>query len=83
MANDGGPAFPRASSTPYSDVAQDGMTLRDWFAGQALSGIMVCLGVESKLLTMQAKSPDEPIEGVLARWAYEIADATLREREKG
>lgn len=35
--NDGGPAFP---TTPRStlDIPQDGMTLRDWFAGQALAG---------------------------------------------
>ena len=30
MAADGGPAFPRAGSTA-------GMSLRDWFAGQALA----------------------------------------------
>lgn len=40
--NDGGPAFPR----PVSHIAgvgielpQQGMTLRDYFAGQALAGI--------------------------------------------
>ena len=34
---DGGPAFPMAS-----DVSghQPGMTLRDWFAGQALAGLL-------------------------------------------
>lgn len=39
--NDGGPAFP----TEYDYGLQgrqtvDGMTLRDWFAGQALAGII-------------------------------------------
>ena len=33
---DGGPAFPRENS----DWGVPGMTLRDWFAGQALSGIL-------------------------------------------
>lgn len=32
---DGGPAFPMASVPP-----QQGMTLRDWFAGQALAGLL-------------------------------------------
>ena len=31
--NDGGPAFPR-----HAYDGHDGMTLRDWFAGQALAG---------------------------------------------
>jgi hypothetical protein len=32
---DGGPAFPRPPACPSSAT---GMTLRDWFAGQALAG---------------------------------------------
>ena len=35
--NDGGPAFPRAGSDYVK--AQEGMTLRDWFAGQVLQGL--------------------------------------------
>ena len=34
---DGGPAFPCADFK--MDVLQTGMTLRDWFAGQALAGL--------------------------------------------
>jgi len=34
--NTGGAAFPRAWSGGYAE--QDGMTLRDYFAGQALKG---------------------------------------------
>lgn len=35
---DGGQAFPRAG---YSgSIPTEGMTLRDWFAGQALAGMM-------------------------------------------
>jgi len=47
--NDGGPAF---SSWPYKPWKHEpsinemnyysGMTLRDWFAGQALSGLLAC-----------------------------------------
>jgi hypothetical protein len=43
--NDGGPAFPfeftegsPADVTPPERLTHTGMTLRDWFAGQALAG---------------------------------------------
>ena len=41
--NDGGPAFPRAMVTSgHDELTQDkgntGMTLRDYYAGQALAG---------------------------------------------
>lgn len=35
--NDGGPAFPRSKKDA---VGNDGMSLREYYAGQALSGIM-------------------------------------------
>lgn len=37
--DDGGPAFPNDSVTGTLKTA-DGMSLRDWFAGQALAGEM-------------------------------------------
>lgn len=43
------------------------MTLRDYFAGQAISGIM---------------TDDDWDENIVARSAYAIADAMLAEREK-
>lgn len=61
MADDGGPAFPRASKC-------DGMSLRDYFAAQALSAIIGFYG------------PQDP-QKVSAR-AYENADAMLAERNK-
>ena len=60
---DGGPAFPTAEL--------DGMTLRDWFAGQALAGILAC-PVVVKLGREES----------VTRVAYKIADAVLAEREK-
>ena len=71
--DDGGPAFPFG---PFGDPERDagqagpGMTLRDWFAGQALEGVLAFTGV--------------PIgEKVTAADAYAIADAMLAERQKG
>jgi len=71
--NNGGPAFPRAGSE-IAYGQQDGMTLRDWFAGQALKGLMV-------------RSWDVDGRGdaaVITQWgisAYAVADAMLSARD--
>jgi hypothetical protein len=65
--NDGGPAF------PSDRVGQVGMSLRDWFAGQALAGIMA----NAKLVTVLAKSKQDP-----ASCAYEMAEFMMAERDK-
>lgn len=68
MKNDGGPAFPYRHRTGDM-VATRGMTLRDWFAGQALSG--------------QLANPTFTSDTIaLAQWAYKYADALLAERMK-
>lgn len=57
---------------------QQGMTLRDWFAGMALQGILANNLIDP--------SPDrnctqDPLEcDVAAEWAYEMADAMLKAR---
>jgi hypothetical protein len=61
--NDGGPAFPK-----HGYVGRDGMTLRDWFAGQALVGLIADPSRDG--------STDDR-----ARYAYAYADAMLRARE--
>jgi hypothetical protein len=61
--DDGGPAFPR-----HGYNSNDGMTLRDWFAGQALAGL-------ASYVTKGATFDD------IAKDAYAIADAMLRARE--
>lgn len=38
--NDGGPAFPNVPSDPGYTLWDQGMSLRDWFAGQALNGLL-------------------------------------------
>lgn len=64
--NDGGPAFP--SSGPADAVVCWGMSLRDYFAGQALIGLISC--------------PDITLghAGDYASRAYEYADAMLKAR---
>lgn len=61
---DGGPAFPAETV-----LHNKGMTLRDWFAGQALSGLSAQFGAEL--------SPS-----AFASFTYQIADAMLAARSK-
>lgn len=72
----GGPAFPRTgvgnAGHSYDVPPQDGMSLRDYFAGQALAGIIACPGAE----------PDDASREGCASLAYGFADAMLAEREK-
>ena len=58
-------AFPVLGDTGTGLQCQDaGMTLRDWFAGQALAGFAAAPSALSKWH-----------DGTVARCAYEIADA--------
>lgn len=79
---DGGPAFPRAGflseiKTPeqviaqYENKPQQGMTLRDYFAGQALAGIVMNY-------TTQKFGASE---FTVAAAAYQYADAMLAAME--
>lgn len=68
--DDGGPAFP-VPGTEYNE-RYPGMSLRDWFAGQALNGITEA--VASARIHCPAQTPDEEHIG---RWAVELADATI------
>ena len=56
------PAFP---ITAGQQVYANGLTMRDWFAGQALTG-----------MDLDAATPSQH-----AAWAYQIANAMMRERE--
>jgi hypothetical protein len=68
--NTGGPAFPSHGS--MGEVAQEGMTLRDYFAAKAMQGI--CAGV------FPIVKEEDPLPTV-ARAAYAQADAMLKARE--
>ncbi|MDI3492000.1 MAG: hypothetical protein PWP11_3277 [Thauera sp.] len=61
------PAFPMVLPETW-DSFQDGMTLRDWFAGQALAGMMADLSRDAY-----------PYE--IAKIAYDTAEAMLAERK--
>jgi len=67
--NTGGPAYP----VPM-DNWDHGMTLRDYFAGQAVGEVIAHFA--DKHLSLY-----EPAPGAFARKAYEIADAMIAARE--
>lgn len=67
--NDGGPELSPATWVVTSD---NGMALRDWFAGLAMQGM---------LSTMVAS--ENPVDQTVAAWSYDLADALLVQREKG
>jgi hypothetical protein len=79
--HNGGPAFPRQAVPNTARVAseagerywgaQPGMTLRDWFAGQAITAQDLQIAIEA------------PAAAIIARSAYVVADAMLAERAKG
>ena len=72
--HDGGPAFPTvAGQTVYSN----GMSLRDWFAGQALAGIM---GPNYDWFTGGTETGSRAHEA--AHFAYSLADAMLAARSE-
>lgn len=64
---DGGPAFPLA----------EGMSLRDWFAGQAIGLFSLNDDEVSRI-----RSGVSPLHGVVAKFCYGLADAMLKEREE-
>ena len=58
------PAFPRSGNE--CEVSEPGMTLRDYFAGQALNGVLA--GAENI----------RPVE--MSEFCYKMADAMLKAR---
>jgi hypothetical protein len=65
-SNDGGMAFPTVFPEEHYGTGYRGMTLRDYFAGQALVGLL------SRSDFLRAK--------IIAENAYAYADAMLEER---
>lgn len=82
---DGGPAFPSAWTQLGDDMARipgEGMSLRDWFAGQAINGI--CAGLCADSSNGYAANAFSRV-GVTeaAKDSYLIADAMLAARKSG
>ena len=77
MSNDGGPAFPQLQRSETYEAndgckvstheSYGGMSLRDWFAGQALAGLV-------------AATDRDGSKEVYAMDAYDLADAMLKIR---
>lgn len=60
------PAFPMGYHRDGNSADHQGMSLRDWFAGQVIQGLLV-------------SADDWTTEGI-AELAYDVADAMLKER---
>ena len=70
MKDTGGPAFPAWEQDTYgAKFFNEGMTMRDWFAGKAMQSLI--------LAAQNAKDID-----MLSAGAYHLADAMLKERSK-
>lgn len=71
-------AFPRPDVTDAMGCGiregSDGMTLRDWFAGQALAGLLS--GNQKFSVT------DDQLHDAIALASMRLADAMLAERQK-
>ncbi len=67
VTDDGGPAFP----VPW-ETANNGMTLRDWLAGQALDGMLSSAPVADR---------SSPNHAGWAANAYAFADAMIEARK--
>lgn len=84
--NDGGPAFPRPPFSPgtlhdnaadagFAATGHPGMSLRDWFAGQALTGWAAGRN--------HSMDPEKRSMKAISILCYAYADAMLKAREKG
>ena len=74
---DGGPAFPRLMGNMYGIEAEGGLSIRDYFAGQALMGLLA--GALRPHVEGKDASTDR---SAWAESAYLYADAMLAERSK-
>lgn len=89
--NYGPPAFPsclpvagtvyNGTGNPFthqvSPAVHSGMSMRDYFAGQAIGAI-----IRQCASDLQFTDGSETLEQYFARKAYEVADAMMKEREK-
>lgn len=82
---DGGPAFPVPVAVDNMDglnYGTGGMSLRDYFAGQALAGVLRYPAIERTIEIASAQGGDEAVNAQLSRISFSLADAMLAERAK-
>jgi hypothetical protein len=78
---DGGQAFPGIDIVCGDNaLGSKGMSLRDWFAGQAL--VALVSGQDRVLIGNYCSESGKEIATVCADWSYAQADAMLKAREQ-
>ena len=70
-SKDGGAAFPNTGNSTWDMNTDPGMSLRDWFAGQALAGMLSAVPSDAPRIDVQH----------FAGLAYAAADALLSARK--
>lgn len=80
--NTGGPAFPLQSIGPEFDPGHSGMSLRDWFAGLAMQGLLANPGGPIQANGMNGWNWCNCTVENVADFAWHIADAMLKAREE-
>ena len=73
---DGGPAFPMVWGHAEAINSDGGMSLRDWFAGQALLGVIPIINTSDDQQYVFDNAQD------YAKLVYAIGDAMINERQK-
>jgi hypothetical protein len=90
MDKDGGPAFPFDYDAPHhmgwegqtERMTHTGMSLRDWFAGQALAGLLQNEDAISNIQQTAREIGESPPD-YTASICWNIADAMLAARNDG
>lgn len=83
LIDDGGQAFPVPADDKAGWHSQEGMSLRDWFAGQALAGLYACRYLQMATLYDITKINSGEFEETIAKQCYRQADAMIAERKGG
>jgi len=78
--DDGGPAFAAGAANEFKRWTQEGMSLRDWFAGQAVPALLAELYGHS---VRSGKQYEASVYTMGANAAYEVADAMIAARKGG